>query len=115
MPNSTFGSLRARTPSLNSRADPTATPALAKELTDSARQTLAFRLAALAVMAYLARFLVGLVKYALDAALLLLLATSAAAVVGPSAKNNMLSQLLVQIESFVSPVFAVIADRGFTA
>ncbi|KAJ2851753.1 hypothetical protein IWW36_000898 [Coemansia brasiliensis] len=86
--------------------------ASAQELSDSDRHTLAFRLAALAIITYLARFLIGLVKYVLDAALLLLLITSVAAVVGPSAKNNTLTQLLVQIESFISPVFSVVAERG---
>ncbi|KAJ2456070.1 hypothetical protein EV183_000413 [Coemansia sp. RSA 2336] len=83
-----------------------------QELSDADRHTLAFRLAALAIMTYLARFLIGLVKYVLDAALLLLLITSVAAVVGPSAKNSTLTQLLVQVESFVSPAFSVVAERG---
>ncbi|KAJ2836018.1 hypothetical protein J3B01_003114 [Coemansia erecta] len=108
----TLDSIRSRTSSADKRAAMASPPA--RELSETARHTLAFRLAALAIMAYLARFLVGLVKYALDAALLLLLATSAAAVVGPGAKNNMVTQLLVQVESCVDPVFAIIADRGLT-
>ncbi|KAI9477524.1 hypothetical protein LPJ78_002271 [Coemansia sp. RSA 989] len=83
-----------------------------QELSDADRHTLAFRLAALAIVTYLARFLIGLVKYVLDAALLLLLITSVAAVISPSAKNSTLTQLLVQVESFVSPVFSVVAERG---
>ncbi|KAJ2480817.1 hypothetical protein IWW56_002194 [Coemansia sp. RSA 2131] len=108
----TLGSIRSRASSVDKRAAMASPPV--RELSETARHTLAFRLVALAIMAYLARFLISLVKYALDAALLLLLATSAAAVVGPGAKNNMVTQLLVQVESFVDPVFAIIADRGLT-
>ncbi|KAJ2083854.1 hypothetical protein H4R24_000506 [Coemansia sp. RSA 988] len=82
------------------------------ELTDAARQTLAFRLFALATFVYFTRFFLGLVKYLLDATLVLLIAGSVAAVAGPGMKNSMVSQMLVQLESLVTPVFSAIANRG---
>ncbi|KAJ2353639.1 hypothetical protein GGF43_003455, partial [Coemansia sp. RSA 2618] len=112
--NANFGSTKSRTSSADRRTAVKPSAAAAKELTDTDRHTLAFRLAALAIVAYLARFLIGLVKYALDATLILLLATSVAAVVGPGAKSNALTQLLVQVESFVDPAFALVADRGLS-
>ncbi|KAJ1728953.1 hypothetical protein LPJ61_003761 [Coemansia biformis] len=90
-------------------------PVAGKEPADAAKQMLAFRLAALAVAVYMVRLLLGLFKYALDAALLLLLAGSAAAVAGPGLKNNTVSQLLAQLETFVDPLFAALADRGASA
>ncbi|KAJ2611153.1 hypothetical protein H4S08_003293 [Coemansia sp. RSA 1365] len=116
MLNSTFGSIRAR--ATGSQPMVVAKPTVVlpvksnMELSDAERQTLAFRLFALAVFVYFARFFVGLVKYMLDAALVMLVASSVAAVAGPGLKNNILSQVLVQLESLVTPLFSAIASRG---
>ncbi|KAJ2808399.1 hypothetical protein H4R20_000901 [Coemansia guatemalensis] len=122
MLNSTFGSIRSRAtgsrpvvvakPAVSASAAASAPAEVITELSDAARQTLAFRLFALAVFVYFARFLLGLVKYLLDATLVLLVAGSVAAVAGPGMKNNMVSQMLVQLESLVNPLFSAIANRG---
>ncbi|KAJ2157673.1 hypothetical protein GGF46_004343 [Coemansia sp. RSA 552] len=92
-----------------------ATPQTDVELTDAARRTLAIRLAGLATAVYFARFLLGLVKYVLDACMLLLLATSAAAALGSSVdKTGTVSQLLTRLEPFVDPLYTTIADRGLS-
>ncbi|PIA16892.1 hypothetical protein COEREDRAFT_92290 [Coemansia reversa NRRL 1564] len=117
MLNSTFGSIRAR--ATGNRPMVVAKPTVVlpvesnnTELSDAERQTLAFRLFALAVFVYFARFLLGLVKYMLDATLVMLVASSVAAVAGPGMKSNILSQALVQLESLVTPLFSAIANRG---
>ncbi|KAJ2715554.1 hypothetical protein H4R19_001136 [Coemansia spiralis] len=89
--------------------------AASNEPADAAKQTLAFRLAAMAVGVYIVRLLLGLFRYALDAALLLLVAAAAAAVAGPGLKNDTVSQLLGQLEALVDPLFATVADRGVSA
>ncbi|KAJ2777009.1 hypothetical protein H4R18_005375 [Coemansia javaensis] len=79
---------------------------------DASRQTLALRLAGLAAAVYLARFMLGLLKYVVDAALLLLVACCVAAAAGPGLKNDTVSQLLARLEAAVDPLFAALADRG---
>ncbi|KAJ2797096.1 hypothetical protein H4R21_004451 [Coemansia helicoidea] len=90
-------------------------PAAGSEPAAAGKQTLALRLVALAVGVYVFRLLLGLFRYALDAALLVLLAAAAAAIAGPGLKNDTVSQLLGQLEALVDPLFAAIADRGASA
>ncbi|KAJ2854699.1 hypothetical protein GGI22_004406, partial [Coemansia erecta] len=81
----------------------------------AANHTLAFRMFALAVAAYLIKVTLGMIRYALDATLILLVVGSVVAVAMPGPKSGPVAQALAYAESVVDPLFALIADRGIDA
>ncbi|KAJ2661701.1 hypothetical protein IWW48_002247 [Coemansia sp. RSA 1200] len=78
----------------------------------AANHTLAVRMLALAMATYMVKLMLGMVKYFLDATLVLLVLGSVAAVAKPGPKNGPVAQALSYAESMVDPLFALIADRG---
>ncbi|KAJ1734246.1 hypothetical protein LPJ72_002437 [Coemansia sp. Benny D160-2] len=78
----------------------------------AANHTLAVRMLALAMATYMVKLMLGMVKYFLDATLVLLVLGSVAAVAKPGPKNGPVAQALSYAESVVDPLFALIADRG---
>ncbi|KAJ1661952.1 hypothetical protein IW140_006303 [Coemansia sp. RSA 1813] len=86
-----------------------------KEQQAATNHTLAFRLFALAVATYLVKFMLGMIRYALDATLIILVLGSVAAVAMPGPKGGPVAQALAYAESVVDPLFALIADRGVDA
>ncbi|KAJ1801685.1 hypothetical protein LPJ59_000080 [Coemansia sp. RSA 2399] len=81
----------------------------------AANHTLAFRMFALAVATYLVKVTLGMIRYALDATLILLVVGSVVAVAMPGPKGGPVAQALAYAESVVDPLFALIADRGIDA
>ncbi|KAJ2549599.1 hypothetical protein EV175_004385 [Coemansia sp. RSA 1933] len=78
----------------------------------AANHMLAFRLFALAVATYTVKFMLGMIRYALDATLILLVLASIAAVAMPGPKDGPVAQALAYAESVVNPLFEIVADRG---
>ncbi|KAJ2000789.1 hypothetical protein GGI04_004012 [Coemansia thaxteri] len=81
---------------------------------DEARHLLAFRLLALACGIYLAKFLLGLVRYVLDFALCVLVLGGVVAIFRPGPKDGVVSKALAQLEAFVAPLYAVLADHSLS-
>ncbi|KAI9503032.1 hypothetical protein GGI25_003479 [Coemansia spiralis] len=86
-----------------------------QETSASSNHLLAFRLLALALVAYTTKFVLGMVRYVLDLALILLVLSSVVAVVRPGPKDGAVSQVLAHVESVVNPLFSAMADRGVDA
>ncbi|KAJ2900830.1 hypothetical protein GGI21_004732 [Coemansia aciculifera] len=78
-------------------------------------QDLAFKLLALAAGIFLARFLLGLVRYVLDFALCVLVVGGLVAVFRPGPKDGVVSTVLAQLGAIVDPLYSALADHSKVA